>query len=66
MAKPLRLPRSFVGDKAASLDDFFESTAHALLRGDPSKQESITRLCERIKKELSARMIIDVGGLMKF
>jgi hypothetical protein len=65
MASTVRLPRSFVGDKAAPLDDFFQSTAHALMRGDPSKQESVARICERIKKELSARVIIDVGGLMR-
>lgn len=65
MASIVRLPRSFVGDKAAPLDDFFQSTAHALMRGDPSKQESVARICERIKKELSARVIIDVGGLMR-
>ena len=35
------------------------------MRGDPSKQESVARICERIKKELSARVIIDVGGLMR-
>jgi hypothetical protein len=35
------------------------------MRGDPAKQESITRLCARIQKELSARVIIDVGGLMR-
>ena len=61
----VRLPRSFAGDKAASLEDFLQSTAHALMRGDPAKQESITRLCARIQQELSARVIIDVGGLMR-
>ena len=61
----VRLPRSFAGDKAAPLEDFLQSTAHALMRGDPAKQESITRLCARIQKELSARVIIDVGGLMR-
>ena len=65
MAMAVRLPRSFAGDKAASLEDFLQSTAHALLRGDPTKQESITRLCARIQQELSARVIIDVGGLMR-
>jgi hypothetical protein len=44
----VRLPRSFAGDKAAPLEDFLkdflQSTAHALMRGDPAKKESITRL----------------------
>ena len=61
----VRLPRSFAGDKAAPLEAFLQSTAHALMRGDPEKQESITRLCARIQKEVSARVIIDVGGLMR-
>ena len=65
MANLVRLPRSFAGDKSAPLDIFFESTAHALKRGDPSKQEATARICERIRMELSARVIIDVGGLMK-
>ena len=53
MASTVRLPRSFVGDKAAPLDDFFHSTAHALMRGDPSKQESVARICERKRDDLA-------------
>ena len=61
-----RGPRTYAGDKAAPLDEFFLSMAHSLARGDRSKQESITRTCERIQKELCVRNVFDIGSLMRF
>ena len=61
----VRLPRSFAGDKAASLEDFFNSMAHALSRGDPARKEAIQHFCNRVQVSLSARAVFDVGGLQK-
>ena len=58
----VRLPRSFAGDKAASLEDFFNSMAHALSRGDPARKEAIQHFCNRVQVSLSARAVFDVGG----
>ena len=61
-----RGPRTYAGDKVAPLDEFFLSMAHSLARGDRSKQDSITRTCERIQKELCVRNVFDIGSLMRF
>ena len=62
----MRTPRSFAGDKAAPLDEFFNSMAHAVARGDPNKKAEIARFCARVNCNLAARAVFDVGGLMKF
>jgi hypothetical protein len=61
----LRLPRSFAGDKAAPLEDFFDSMAHALARGDPAKKEAIQHFCDRVQANLCARAVFDIGGLQR-
>ena len=61
----LRLPRSFAGDKAAPLEDFFNSMAHALARGDPAKKEAIQHFCDRVQANLCARAVFDIGGLQR-
>ena len=61
----LRLPRSFAGDKAASLEDFFVSMAHALSRGDPTKKQTIEHFCTRVQVNLCARAVFDIGGLQR-
>lgn len=61
----VRLPRSFAGDKGAPLEDFFNSMAHALGRGDPAKKDAIQRFCDRVQSNLLARAIFDIGGLQR-
>jgi len=61
----VRLPRSFAGDKGAPLEDFFNSMAHALTRGDPVKKDAIQRFCDRVQANLAARAIFDIGGLQR-
>lgn len=61
----LRLPRSFAGDKAASLEDFFASMAHALSRGDTTKKQMIEHFCTRVQVNLCARAVFDIGGLQR-
>ena len=51
----VRLPRSFAGDKGAPLEDFFNSMANALARGDPAKKVAIQHFCTRVLANLSAR-----------
>lgn len=61
----VRLPRSFAGDKGAPLEDFFNSMANALARGDPAKKVAIQHFCTRVLANLSARAIFDIGGLQR-
>lgn len=61
----LRLPRSFAGDKAAPIEDFFASMAHALSRGDPTKKQTIMHFCTRVQVNLCARAVFDIGGLQR-
>ena len=61
----VRLPRSFAGDKGAPLEDFFNSMAHALARGDPAKKDAIQHFCTRVQANLCARAVFDIGGLQR-
>lgn len=58
-------PRSFAGNKAAPITEFFASFAHSLALGDADAKMRNEAIVARLQTALIARAIIDLGGMMK-